>query len=117
MLPNMDRWAAVMWALCRPGGRLYVSELHPLADDGSGSYADPDAVTVDNVVVDFIHPLSEVIQALVDVGFEFCRFREFPFTVYERWPFLEQREPGVWSLPDGMPAMPLMYSLVLRRPA
>ena len=137
-LPDMDRWAAVMWALCRPGGRLYVSEFHPVADsmelestaferdyfpiggqvfdDGPGSYADPDAVTVDNVVVDFIHPLSEVIQPLVDVGFELRRFREFPFTVFERWPFLEQREPGVWSIPDGMPAIPLMYSLLLRRP-
>lgn len=138
-LPDMDRWAAVMWALCRPGGRLYVSEFHPIADamelestaferdyfpiggqvfdDGSGSYADPDAVTVDNVVVDFIHPLSEVVQALIDAGFELRRFREFPVTVFERWPFLEQREPGVWSMPDGIPALPLMYSLLLRRPA
>lgn len=138
-LPDMDRWAAVMWELTRPGGRLYVSEFHPLQDmlevettahergyfpiggevfdDGSGSYADPDAVTTNNVTVDFIHPLSEVIQALLDVGFVLDRFREFPFTVYERWPFLEEREEGVWFMPEDRPQLPLMYSLRLGRPA
>lgn len=138
-LPDMDRWAAVMWRLCRPGGRLYVSEFHPFTepmeletiaferdyfpvggdvfDDGPGSYADPDAATTNNVLVDFIHPLSEVIQSLLDVGFRLELLREFPFTVYQRWPFLEEREPGVWFMPDDRPQLPLMYSLWLRRPA
>ena len=137
-LPDMERWAAVMWDLCRPGGRLYVSEMHPVSDmladettaierdyfpvggsvydDGPGSYADPEAKTTNNVTVDFIHPLSEVVQALLDLGFVLERFREFPFAVYERWPFLEERDRGVWSMPDARPQLPLMYSLLLRRP-
>lgn len=137
-LPDMDRWAAVMWRLCRPGGRLYVSEFHPVGDmleldttdfergyfpvggevfdDGSGSYADRDAATEHNVVVDFIHPVSEVLQALIDAGFGLERFREFPFTVYPRWPFLEERDEGLWYMPDDRPALPLMYSIRLRRP-
>lgn len=137
-LPDMDRWAEQMWALCRPGGRLYVSEFHPMQDqldddetiltrdyfpvggevfDDPGSYADRDAVTEHDTLVDFIHPLSEVVTAVLEVGFVLRRFREFPFTVYERWPFLEEREPGVWYLPDDRPTFPLMYSLLLDRPA
>jgi SAM-dependent methyltransferase len=137
-LPDMRRWAAVMWSLCKPGGRLYVSEMHPVKDmfadettelerdyfpvggtvydDGAGSYADPDAATTNNVTVDFIHPVSEVIQALLDAGFVLESFREFPFSVYERWPFLEEREQGVWYMPDDRPQLPLLYSLRLRRP-
>ena len=136
-LPDMDRWAAEMWALCRPGGRLYLSEFHPMQDqlhdddttfarnyfpvggevfDEPGSYADEDAVTEQNVLVDFIHPISEVVTALLEVGFVLRVFREFPFTVYRRWPWLEEREPGVWHLPDDIPDIPLMYSLLLDRP-
>lgn len=136
-LPDMTRWAEEMWALCRPGGRFYLSEFHPsqnqLHDDDTtfdrsyfpvggevfddpGSYADRSAVTTDDVVVDFVHPLSEVLTALLDVGFVLRRFREFPFCVYPRWPWMEEREPGVWYLPDDVPPMPLMYSLLLERP-
>ncbi|MEZ5167758.1 MAG: class I SAM-dependent methyltransferase [Acidimicrobiales bacterium] len=138
-LPDMDRWAAVMWGLCRPGGRLYVSEFHPLADvlgdddtdiarsyfpqggevfdDGAGSYAAPGAETVHNTIVDFIHPLSEVIGALLGVGFRLRAFRELPFTVFARWPWLAEREPGVWSMPGERPDLPLMYSMLWERPA
>lgn len=136
-LPDMDRWAAVMWSLCRPGGRLYVSEFHPVQDilcedrtdfersyfrsggdifEDTGSYADPDAATEHNVIVDFVHPLSEVVQALLDVGFELELMREFPFTLFERFPFLEEREERVWFMPSDRPEIPLMYSLRLCRP-
>jgi len=136
-IPDMGEWASVMWALCRPGGRLYVSEFHPIQstmewestlldrsyfsdgqvyDDADGSYADPEATTAHNTVVDFIHPLAEVVQALVDVGFRLDLMREFPFCVYRRWPFMEEREQGVWHMPDDRPQVPLMYSLRLGRP-
>ncbi|MEQ8842172.1 MAG: class I SAM-dependent methyltransferase [Acidimicrobiales bacterium] len=138
-LPDMDRWADVMWRLCRPGGRLYVSEFHPVQDilevettrfersyfgDGTGdrfddeigSYADPDAVTTNNSIIDFVHGLAEVVQALLTVGFVLERFREFPFCVYPRWDFLEEREERMWFMPANRPQIPMMYSLRLRRP-
>lgn len=136
-LPDLDRWAAQMWALCRPGGRLYVSEFHPVQDqlhdddtvldrdyfpvggqvfEEPGSYADPSATTTADVIVDFIHPLSEVITAVLGAGFELRRFREFPFSIQQRWPFLEEREPGIWHMPADRPTIPLMYSLLLDRP-
>lgn len=136
-LPDLDRWAEQMWALCRPGGRFYLSEFHPLIDqlhdddtsfarsyfpvggevfEESGSYAAGDVVTEQNVIVDFIHPLSEVMTALLGVGFVLRAFREFPFAVYQRWPWLEQREPGVWYPPDAVPDFPQMYSMLFDRP-
>lgn len=136
-LPDMDRWAAVMWALCRPGGRLYLSEFHPIQDiladdeavfergyfpvggqvfDAPGSYVDRDAETAHNVVVDFVHPMSEVVQALLDVGFVLRSFHEHSFTLYPRWPWLREKRPGVWVMPDGRPDLPLLYSLLLDRP-
>ena len=137
-LPDMDRWADVMWALCRPGGRLFVSEFHPLTDvlaendtsfersyfptggdvfHDSGSYASPDAVTTNDALVDFIHAVSEVVQSLLDVGFVLRSFREYPFTVYKRFPFLPEVSEGVWRMPEDQPDLPFMYSLLMDRSA
>ncbi|MFT5202343.1 MAG: SAM-dependent methyltransferase [Candidatus Aldehydirespiratoraceae bacterium] len=136
-LPDMGRWAEVMWALCRPGGRFYLSEFHPLLDQlhddnttfarpyfptggdlfvEPGSYAAPDAVTTHNIIVDFIHPLSEVMQALLDVGFQLRAFREFPITVYQRWPWMLTEGDRVWRLPSDIPNFPMMYSLMFDKP-
>ena len=136
-LPDMQRWAEVMWSLCRPGGRFYLSEFHPLTDqlhddnttfvrpyfptggdlfEEPGSYAVRDAVTTNNVIVDFIHPLSEVMQALLDVGFQLRKIREFPFTVSKRWPWMVTNGDGIWRFPPEVPEFPMMYSLLFDKP-
>jgi SAM-dependent methyltransferase len=136
-LPDIDRWAEVMFSLTRPGGTLYLSEMHPIQDimseedtdiersyfpaggdvyDAVGSYATA-APTINNVAVDFVHPISSVVQAVLDAGFVLRLLHEHDFTVYERWPWLETTGDGVWRMPAGRPALPLLYSLKAERPA
>jgi len=137
-LPDIDRWAQVMDELCRPGGRLFLGEFHPfqdvLGDDEPvlardyfrsvgevfhepGSYASGDVQTAANTIVDFIHPVSEVMTALLDRGFVVRSFREYDFTLFARWPWLDHRpEDDTWWLPGGMPKIPLMYTLLVDKP-
>ena len=86
------------------GGTVY--------DDARAVMRRPDVETTHNVTVDFIHPVSEVIQALLDTGFVLRLFHEYRMTVYPRWPWLETSGDGVWRMPPGRPAVPLMYSLL-----
>jgi SAM-dependent methyltransferase len=137
-LPDILRWAEVMFSLTRPGGTLYLSEMHPFQDimsdddtdversyfpdggdvfDAPGSYVDRTAETAQNVTVDFVHPISSVVQAVLDAGFVLRLLHEHDFTVYERWPWLETTGDGVWRMPAGRPALPLLYSLKAERPA
>jgi SAM-dependent methyltransferase len=139
--PDMERWAGILARLVRPGGRYVLVEGHPAAwmldDDGEhvaypyfgpaggvsfddpGSYGDPDAETTNNRTIEFSHPTSDVITALLDAGFVLERFVEHPFTVTPMWPWLEERPTGesrtFWP-PEGRPSLPLMYSVVARRP-
>jgi SAM-dependent methyltransferase len=136
-LPDIVRWAEAMFSLTRPGGTLYLSEMHPFQDimsdedtdiersyfpgdgdvyDAVGSYA-TDAPTINNVAVDFVHPISTVVQAVLDAGFVLRLLHEHDFTVYERWPWLEPVGDGVWRMPAGRRALPLLYSLGAERPA
>jgi len=139
--PDIARWAGILHALTRPGGRYCLLEGHPMSwllddagekvehpyfftpggqrisDDG-GTYADMSAETVNNDTIEFSHTLSDVIQALIDAGFVLEQFAEHPFTVFEMWPWLEERDgqTKTWWPPDGRPTLPMMYSLIARRP-
>jgi SAM-dependent methyltransferase len=138
-LPDLDRWAAVVDALTRPGGLVYVSEFHPLHDvfgdddltvtypyfgdpeglrfDDPNDYADPDAVLSSSVTWDWTHPVSSVVTSLLGRALVLESFHEFDHTLFARWPFLERHDDGTYWLPEGMPSLPLMYSLKLRKPA
>ena len=65
---------------------------------------------------EFTWGLGDVVQALIDAGLRMDVLREWPYC--NGWkPFDDMRpEPGRrWRLPDGVPAIPLMFGLVARK--
>jgi SAM-dependent methyltransferase len=136
-LPDLDRWADVVAGLTRPGGTVYLSEFHPITDtlgdealtferdyfgggphvwDEPGTYAALEASTTANLSYEWIHPVSDVIQALLSRGLVLQSFREHDYTLFPRWPFLVNQGNHQYRLPDDLPKLPLMYSLRLTKP-
>lgn len=133
-LPDVVRWAAVVAALLRPGGRFYLTEFHPVEwifgeDDVvakydyftpaeglpytfGGSYADRSAVTTANDTVQWNHPLGEVVTALVGAGLAVRLLREHATSPLQRWPFMVPADDGTWRMPDDRPSLPFMYSIL-----
>jgi SAM-dependent methyltransferase len=136
-LPDIRSWAGIVATLLRPGGFLYLAEFHPFSWvfgdenltavhdyfhgeepqvwDEPGTYADPDAETVHNRTYEWNHPLGEVLSAVIGAGLVLESLREHDYTLFSRWPFLEKHGSGTYRLPEGMPTLPLMYSLRARR--
>lgn len=132
-LPDLARWADVVARLLRPGGFVYLVEMHPFSDilgdddltvvrdyftipegtayDDPGSYVDRTAPTLRNETVEWVHPIGVVVSALIDAGLRLEFLHEHDHTVYERWPWLERRDDFTWHLPSGVPRVPLLYSL------
>ena len=100
-LPDIHRWAEVVAALLRPGGRLFIREGHPvlwsLADprpDGllvieypyfetegvpfsdPVSYVEHDEPLASPEIVHFNHGLAEVITAVMDAGLALTAIEE-----------------------------------------
>ena len=136
-LPDLARWAETMAALVAPGGRFYLVEFHPITDvfadddltvtrsyfapgelviDEAGTYTDPQATTLHNRTVEWQHGLGDVVSALIGAGLRVELLREHDDTAFARWPFLV-RDGRTWRMPDGMPSLPLMYSLRASAPA
>jgi SAM-dependent methyltransferase len=130
-LPDIERWASVMASLAAPGGFLYLAEFHPFShvfgdDDltveysyfhdepfdfpSSGAYADPTARTVHNRTFEWNHGIGAVVSALIGAGFELEFLHEHDSTLFARWPFL-RGERGAFRMPEGLPSLPLLYSL------
>jgi SAM-dependent methyltransferase len=143
-LPDVRRWAEVIAHFVRPGGRFYITEIHPVAqvfeDDDIepgelrlrypywqhvkplsfpviGSYAEPTAEVGVHTEHGWNHGLGEIVTALVDAGLRIDSLREFPFV---DWPveFLVEAPDGTYRLPAGTPGeLPLFFSILATKPA
>lgn len=135
-LPDLAGWAEVAASFVKPGGILYVTEIHPLAQvfDESpgatdlrvtfpyfttedpvpiitqGSYAARDAEVKNRLEFGWPHGLGEVISALVDADLRIDFLHEFPFTYWDK-PFLRARDDGTWEMDSAKGELPLMFSI------
>lgn len=138
-LPDLAGWAEVCASLLRPGGTLYLAEMHPFTDvfcddelladydyfgrpegtryEDPGSYVDRDAPTEHNETYEWTHPVSSVITAVLGAGLALESFHEHDFTLFERWPFLERHDDFTYRMPADRPRLPLLYSLRARKPS
>jgi len=140
-LPDLAPWARVIAHFLRPGGRFCLIEGHPVPllfdetrSDGDlriafpyfhpgeplrcerrGSYAAPDA-SFESVMYEWVHPLSEVVTALLAAGLRLESFEEYPYAAWAILPSMEERPDGTWQLPAGTASLPLMFSLTASRP-
>jgi len=136
-LPDLGRWARIASALLRPGGVLYVSELHPmwlaLVSDGTsicqdaigaqltlwegrqGSYAAPGATFGHTSNCQCFHTISDVLSAVLDAGMHIELFHEFDVTPCPT-PWLVRGNDRLYRFGEGMYRFPLCYSLRARRP-
>jgi SAM-dependent methyltransferase len=141
-LPDLDRWAAVVARLLRPGGRLYIAEFHPLLNslgpkpepdagpelllrndylggrgpvhrDATHTYTDGPAVEGATDSYEWMHGLDEVINALIGAGLSIRRLRESDELPWPRWPRMTRTPSGWWRLPE--PRVPLLYGLLASR--
>ena len=137
-LPGIRRWAAVVAALLRPGGRLFLREGHPMMwaldefrDDGllvvrypyferkepltldeEGSYVETDVVFRHTVSHSWNHGLGEIVTALMDAGLQLTELTEHDSVPWQAFPGqMEQAGDGEWRLSGEPWRLPLTYTL------
>jgi SAM-dependent methyltransferase len=138
-LPSVSRWADQVAALARPGGRLYLHDIHPVAwslayetptfahtyfeerepyvDDSGETYTDADRALVNTRTYEWNHSIGQVVTALIDRGMRIDRLEEHDWTVDSQFPWLVEAAPGHWTTAPGSPRLPLSYTVVATRAA
>jgi SAM-dependent methyltransferase len=137
-LPDIRRWAGVVAALLKPGGRVFLREGHPmlwsLADpredgllvveypyferqeptvfDEGGTYVATDVEFEHNVTHEWNHGLGEVVTALLAEGFELTMLEEHDSVPWEALPGQMQQLPDTeWRLADRSWRLAHSYTL------
>jgi SAM-dependent methyltransferase len=136
-LPDAHRWAEVVSALLRPGGRLFMREGHPvlwsLCDprpDGllvieypyfetegvpfsePHSYIEHDEPLASPEIVAFNHGLAQIISSLMAVGMQLAAFEEHDSVPWN--PFgdgMEEIGGGEYRLRHDANRLPVTYTL------
>jgi SAM-dependent methyltransferase len=142
-LPDIQRWAEVAARYVRPGGFFYMAEFHPFAhafnnDPGvtglalkypyfehtepltfndEGTYADLEAKLEHTKSHEWAHPLGAIVTALANTGLRIEYVHEFPFCIYQMFPFMVRGDDGYWRLPEHAASLPLTFSLKAIRPS
>ena len=125
-LPDLARWAEVVSSNLVVGGTFYMVEFHPIHDllagysyftdavpdiDEEGTYTENGSEAVAKLAT-WAHPLSSVVTALIESGIEVLRLKEYPFSPYNCFEGMEEREPGRFYLQHRGHDVPIVYSLM-----
>lgn len=141
-LPDLFAWAKVVAALLRPGGRLYLLEGHPqmnqmearegrlelefgwrtpvaqpLVFDDALTYTGDERPIANTRCYEWIHPLSDVVNAVLQAGLRLDFLNEHEEVVWKAFPFVEETKRGGFALPQGQVGVPMAFSLGATRPA
>ena len=143
-LADINAWAAIVAHFLKPGGSLYLADGHPCAfvfDDaarGPGTllpawhvpyfrrepmviddprdYADETARLHNERTYQWLHPLADIVSALIGAGLSLSWLREHPCVPWRMFECLVETDDGMFIWPDEH-WLPLAFSLRAVRPA
>jgi SAM-dependent methyltransferase len=141
-IPSIARWMQIAAALLRPGGRLYLRDVHPMSmviDPQTdlelrlrypyGETAAPvtlhdlqsytgDGTPLEHATThEWSHGLGEIVQGAIDAGLGIDGLQEHFYTEWQALPSMIERVPGVYVLPDRPERLPLLFTLRASRPS
>jgi len=130
-LPDLEKWASVIEHFLKPDGKFIMAEFHPvvwmyddnfdkisyhyfnekpIVETSEGTYADFSA----DLVLDYVswnHPLSDILQNLINKSLVIEKFQEFDWSPYPCFKHAEEFEKGKWRITKLGNKIPMVYAL------
>lgn len=139
-LPDIRRWATTVAGLLRPGGRLFIRDMHPMlgtliARDGivrvedpyfhqlepmifdeGGTYVENDHVFTATLTHEWSHGLGEIITAVLDAGLQLTALVEHDSVPWRALKdVMSSDEDGEWRLTDRPERLAASFTLQAMR--
>ncbi len=134
-LPDLKEWGRLISRYLKHSGVFYIVDFHTMLwmfddefkefkysyfnlgeikEEAEGTYADMDAL-LKQIQYGWNHPLSEVINSLIENGLQIEFFHEFPFSVYNVFPNTVKGEDGFWRIKGMEDIIPMMFSIKAKK--
>ena len=135
-LPDLDSWGEVVARHLKPGGVFFIAEFHPalmmldfdtgkheypyfgsempsFAEEVVGSYADHEEGK-SRMEYTWSYSLSSVFNALLKQGLSIEAFDEYPYSPFNCFPNMRQRDDGAFEC-ASMAGAPHLFTLKARK--
>ncbi|MFB3055783.1 MAG: class I SAM-dependent methyltransferase [Ignavibacteriaceae bacterium] len=130
-LPELKEWGRLILHYLKPGGIFYIVEFHTvlwmfdddfknfkysyfnqgeIEEEVEGTYADMNA-PLKQKEYGWNHPLSEVINSLIENGLQIEFLHEFPFSVYDVFSNSVKGKYDWWRIKGMENIIPMMFSI------
>ncbi|MEM8686110.1 MAG: class I SAM-dependent methyltransferase [Pseudomonadota bacterium] len=142
-LPDLEPWANVVAGLLKPGGKLYLCDLHPTmaqmeeedgklvvtypmggrGADGAMEFHDEisyagDGTPLQNTkTFEWIHSFSHILNSLIGAGLSIDYLNEHDMLHWPAVPSMVSDTEDMFRLPEGMTGPAVAFSLMARRNA
>lgn len=139
-LPDLLKWAQIVSRFLKPNGVFHLIEMHPINNifenekdtkklrvrysyfhndepmrwDDIVPYADSTERTKMSSF-EWTHSISDIVNSLIRSDLIIEHLNEFPFCVYDHYPFLEKCPDGWYRFKDGKESFPMTFSLKARK--
>jgi SAM-dependent methyltransferase len=134
-LPDMQKWANIVYQYLKPGGTFIFAEFHPFVwmwdndfdkitysyftdhpiyEVEEGSYASPKA-PISAKSITWNHGMAEVISALLQTGLQLKDAQEYNYSPYNCLKGMKQIASQKFILEKFDNKLPLVYSLVFEK--
>jgi SAM-dependent methyltransferase len=135
-LPDVAGWAQVIAETLGEGGRLYFLDTHPAAEtmeevdgrliptyrwrtpadaplvcEGGVTYTGDDTRLAASTTHEWIHPVSDILSALIDAGLTITSVHEHDHLPDRRFPMMIDTGDRMFALPTGTRHVPLALSI------
>jgi SAM-dependent methyltransferase len=135
-LRDLPAWGRVISSMLKPGGTFLIVEEHPLSNildencDSSElrigysyfdesmltfhdrhSYADNTKLVSQPVHYEWTHTMEEIIMSLLNAGLRIDSYKEYPYSMYQKFPWLSKGSDNWWHPPAGTIPIPWLFSL------
>lgn len=130
-LPDLGKWARMIFERLKPGGFFYIAEFHPvvwmfdddfthikyyynnreiIVTEDQGTYTDRDA-DIKGKEYSWNHSISEVLNALIHAGLKIEFFNEHMYSPYPCFRNTVESEKGQWQIKGMEGKIPMVYSV------
>jgi SAM-dependent methyltransferase len=141
-IPSIADWLVVAASLLKPGGRVHLRDVHPMAMafdpevDGELRLRYPYGETAEPVTLQsaqtyvgdgtpLVHPtthewshgLGEIVQGAIDAGLDIRGLEEHYYTEWPMWPSMVMEPSGRYVLAKAPERLPLLFTLKAAKPA
>ncbi len=135
-LPDLEKWAKLISRYLKKGGTFFIAEFHPflwIFDDENKdkleykypyfygkeplhytseyTYTEQENLLLNVDNYNWQHTFGDIITSLIKVGLKIQEVKEYPYTFFPQYPFMEEKNKGIWTFKDDKYNLPMVFTI------